>query len=850
MLKNFGLIIGVALLIVGCSSDGGSTSVNANNAAPIASNVSVSGTTIVGNALTGAYTYSDVDNDKEGSSTFRWLRNGTVIAGATTKMYTLVEADVGTTLQFAVTPVAVTGTLTGSEIKSSASSVINAKPNNAPVATNVTLTGTTTVGQTLTGSYAYSDADNDKEGTSTFRWLRNGTAIQGSTAKTYTLVEADVGSTIQFAVTPVASTGTLTGTEVKSAASNVIQARPNSAPMANNVTLTGIATVGQVLTGSYAYSDTDNDKEGSSTFRWLRNGTIISGATAKTYTLVTADIGSTIQFAVTPLAATGILTGTEVKSSASGAVAALGDPLVSQQWHLSKINLAKAHDCALSANTCRGEGILVGVLDDGVEINHEDLKANIAPYKSRNFNVSDSTQDSYYDPTPTVGTAEKERDEPPAHGTAIAGLIAAVDENGVGVTGIAPRAQLAGFNILATNTTGASATALGNRDIYVSNNSWGPTDNVCIYQSADGLNEQAIQTAVVGSGGSGAARSGKGAIILFASGNGGGNCDPEKLQDQGITISGDLLGLIDGDQASMDGANNNRYVISVAALANDAINSKANYAESGVNILVAAPAGNQCNTSLPSLVTTDLSASRGYNRPDSTNELPLMASNLNYTSCMNGTSGATPVVAGVVTLMLQANPNLTWRDVRVILAKTAIQNDSTSSDWQTNTISKMKVHPYYGYGMVDAGAAVALAKTWKNLPLEQSLVREPEQELTPGDDSSSEATYTVEIAPTEAAFNTLETVQVEVGFEHQRAGDIEVVLEHRDATNALISTEYLVKLNADPTSSPRSVTFTSAQHLYDTPAGKWTLKVNDRYTGNTGKVTWLGIKFFGHQSTN
>ncbi|MBK8454091.1 MAG: S8 family serine peptidase [Thiofilum sp.] len=724
--------------------------------------------------------------------------------------------------------------------------------NAAPLAKQVVLNdsngGSAQVGDVLTGSYTYSDAEQDAEGSSTFRWLRSGTLISGATAKTYTLVTADIGATIQFAVTPVAATGTLTGTEVKSSASGVVEAKANSAPVASNVALTGNATVGQTLTGSYTYSDADNDAEGSSTFKWLRNGTAISGATARTYTLVTADIDATLQFAVTPVAVAGQLTGTEIKSAPSGKVAALGDPLTSQQWHLGKINVEGAHACAVNANTCRGEGILVGVLDDGVEIAHEDLRANIAPRKSRNFNVSDNTQDSYYDPTPAVGTAQQEREEPPAHGTAVAGIIAAVDQNGLGVTGIAPRAQLAGFNILATNTTGASATALGNKDLYVSNNSWGPTDNVCIYQDDEALNAQAIQAAVVGAE---AARGGKGAIVLFASGNGGENCDPNKLNELGITVDAALLASIGGDQSSMDGPNNNRYVISVAALANDATNTKAVYAERGTNILVAAPSGNYCNTSLPTLVTTDLSANRGYNRPDSTGELPLMASNLNYTSCMNGTSGATPVAAGVVTLILQANPNLAWRDVRAILAKTTTQNDSSSTEWQTNTVSGLKVHPYYGYGMVNAVSAVALAKTWVNLPTEVSLVRTPNQELVPGDNGSSEATHAVDIADAaEAGFNTLETLQVEVEFNHQRAGDIELVLEHRDASNALISSEYLVKLNADPTNSVKTITFTSTQHLYDTPVGKWVLKVNDRYAGNTGKVQWKSIKFFGHQNAS
>jgi hypothetical protein len=74
--------------------------------------------------------------------------------------------------------------------------------------------------------------------------------------------------------------------------------------------------VGDDLTGSYTYEDVDDDAEGASTYRWLRNGTAIDGATASTYTLVAADVPAQITFEVTPVAATGILTGTATLSAA------------------------------------------------------------------------------------------------------------------------------------------------------------------------------------------------------------------------------------------------------------------------------------------------------------------------------------------------------------------------------------------------------------------------------------------------------------------------------------------------------------------------------------------------------
>jgi len=93
-----------------------------------------------------------------------------------------------------------------------------------PTAKNVALSGTLTVGQTLTGSYKYYDPNTDPEGTSTFRWYRasdsagtGAAAISGATALTYTLVDADADETIAFEVTPVAKTGEKLGTAVRSA---------------------------------------------------------------------------------------------------------------------------------------------------------------------------------------------------------------------------------------------------------------------------------------------------------------------------------------------------------------------------------------------------------------------------------------------------------------------------------------------------------------------------------------------------------------------------------------------------------------------------------------------------------
>ena len=98
--------------------------------------------------------------------------------------------------------------------------------NAAPVASTVAVTGTPKVGQLLTGSYAYSDAESDPQGASTFVWKSGSTPIGSATTAQYTPVLADVGQTLAFCVTPVASTGTAAGVEICSAPTAAVVAAP------------------------------------------------------------------------------------------------------------------------------------------------------------------------------------------------------------------------------------------------------------------------------------------------------------------------------------------------------------------------------------------------------------------------------------------------------------------------------------------------------------------------------------------------------------------------------------------------------------------------------------------------
>ncbi len=120
--------------------------------------------------------------------------------------------------------------------------------NTPPQVSNVTISGTLSVGETLSASYTYTDAENDPEGATTFQWYRatsnagaGAAAISGATAQSYTLTSADEGKFIGVKVTPVASTGITPGDAVTNYTSTAVPV-----PVCPSETLTKTHTAGSV----------------------------------------------------------------------------------------------------------------------------------------------------------------------------------------------------------------------------------------------------------------------------------------------------------------------------------------------------------------------------------------------------------------------------------------------------------------------------------------------------------------------------------------------------------------------------------------------------------------------------
>jgi hypothetical protein len=249
----------------------------------------ITGTATEDQVLT-AVTTGISDADGLGAFSYQWLRGGAAIGGATASTYTLGDADVGTQISVEVTYTDGEGTAEGPLVSAQTAAVANV--NDSPVGLP-TITGTVTEDQVLTAdTTGISDADG--LGPFSFQWLRDGAAIGGATASTYTLGDADVGARISVEVSYTDGEGTAEGplTSAQTTPVNNVNDVPVGVP-----TITGTATEDQILTADTSGIN-DPDGLGAFGYQWLRDGVAVGGATASTYTLGDADVGTRLSVAV------------------------------------------------------------------------------------------------------------------------------------------------------------------------------------------------------------------------------------------------------------------------------------------------------------------------------------------------------------------------------------------------------------------------------------------------------------------------------------------------------------------------------------------------------------------------
>ncbi|MCC6152959.1 MAG: S8 family serine peptidase [Candidatus Hydrogenedentes bacterium] len=476
------------------------------------------------------------------------------------------------------------------------------------------------------------------------------------------------------------------------------------------------------------------------------------------------------------------------------------DTLFPNQWHLRNTAQGAAGVGAVAGNdidvvsawdSVDGTGVNVAIVDDGLQTSHEDLDANVRIDIDIDINGGDA------DPSPTSADF---------HGTPCAGLVAAETNNSLGTSGVAFGSKLVGVRLIAAPVTDAQeaqamnhqvAPTLAADRVFISSNSWGPIDDGATLGTFGGLTGAALANATTNG------RGGRGTIFVWAAGN----------------------GFQDGDHSGYDGYASSRYTISVAATGADGVYS--DYSEQGASLIVNAPS----SWSGAGITTVDLTGGNGL-------------SGTNYTSGFGGTSAACPIVAGVVGLMLDANPYLGWRDVQHLLAETASQNDPGEPGWFTNGAG-MDFNHNYGFGRVDAAAAVTAATSWINVPVEASALTNSEAVATPIPDANlTGASRTLAISG--SPNYVTEFVEVTVNVTHPDRGDLAFELTSPDGTVSVLGRPRPL----DTAANFSNWMFTSVVHIGEDPNGNWTLNVADESASNAGTLTSWSIAVRGYIADN
>jgi len=341
--------------------------------------------------------------------------------------------------------------------------------------------------------------------------------------------------------------------------------------------------------------------------------------------------------------------------------------------------------------------------------------------------------------------------------------------------------------------------------------------------------------------------------------------------------------------------NDNVYNLVVSAINADGVRSS--YSSVGANIFVTAPGG-EYGEDHPAIVTTDRAGcDKGWavteDRPSTPFHGGLHPLNLecDYTSVMNGTSSAAPNTSGSIAAILSANPNLSWRDVRHILASTATQVDADIAPvtvavgkgedapqydaipaWSTNAAG-YHFHTEYGFGRIDLGAAVKMAKDYKaNLGEYQVTEWQGNEELDKAIPDADVAGVTDAIDVQDDL--VIEAVQIELSADHLRLPDLAVELISPAGTRSVLMTPYngmVYQGVMDPKDPADLVTGYDATPMLsnafygESSKGQWTLKVIDVNSGEysfilyskgyvdlaneaNGKLKGWSIRFHGHKA--
>ena len=541
-----------------------------------------------------------------------------------------------------------------------------------------------------------------------------------------------------------------------------------------------------------------------------------------------------------------------------------GDPLFSHQWHIQNtgqtafaesggvvgedLNMTGALGEGLS-----GEGVKLVVVDSGLEVCHPDLASNVETGGSYNFGHERRPGSGMHDPYNISVLGD--------HGTSVAGVAAAVANNGLGGRGTASGATIVGFNPLEAGSTddleaidevgvaflaslGGSETDPDSASGHIFNMSYGlelPGEN--IFEEVESLYR--MTTAEL--------RDGLGVLYVKAFGNSFEFCD--RLTHPVNDEIGCYAGNSDPEQ-------NTPWLINVGAFNADGF--KSSYSSAGSNAWIVAPGGED-GVIKPSIITTDQSGAHGGYSAAMENSLSsenALNRDGDYVSAFGGTSAAAPNVSGAIALILEANSQLTWRDVKHILASTARQMDPDRSavraafsgtpyvmqhGWTANAAG-FEFHNWYGFGAVDVDAAVAMARThvpdslgafveseWimSDVPQDAGLA------IPDNDGAGVSASFLVADLPTTGK---IEAVQLEVSMQHHQLYDVGITVESPSGTESVVNPPFNSLL--DYSTDLVDWRLLSNAFYGEDLNGTWTIQVVDLAEEDTGSLLGVRMRFY------
>uniref|UniRef100_A0A4W5LVW8 Furin (paired basic amino acid cleaving enzyme) b n=1 Tax=Hucho hucho TaxID=62062 RepID=A0A4W5LVW8_9TELE len=439
------------------------------------------------------------------------------------------------------------------------------------------------------------------------------------------------------------------------------------------------------------------------------------------------------------------------------------DPKFPQQWYLSNPSQADLNAKGAWSQGYTGRGVVVTILDDGIEKDHPDLATNYDPEASYDVNDGDS------DPQPRYTQRNENR-----HGTRCAGEVAAAANNNVCGVGVAYNTKIGGVRMLdgeVTDMVEAHSLSLNSQHIHIYSASWGPEDDGKTVDGPAKLAKEAFLRGVT------EGRGGLGSIFVWASGNGG----REK------------------DSCNCDGYTNSIYTLSISSTTQYGMVPW--YSEACSSTL--ATTFSSGNPNEKQIVTTDLRQK--------------------CTDSHTGTSASAPLAAGIIALALEANMNLTWRDMQHLVVRTSHPAHLSTDDWSTNGVGRRVSHSY-GYGLLDAGAMVALAQNWTSVgPQHQcvlTMLSEPR-------DISSRLLFSKSL---DACWgkpeyvSSLEHVQARLTLSYNHRGNLAILLISPLGTRSTL----LAPRPKDYSSEGfKDWAFMTTHSWDEDPRGEWTLEIEN-----------------------